>query len=167
MFAVTAGWELSRVCGVLEIDRQRVWRWQQRQTTGTLDDAAPGGRPVNTILGWEEEAILDLFEKWGPVDFSTVNSRTEAPTLARYGFHRQRSTGSWPTMASHWLVIQGLHGRSRNRGRTGFVGNQTSCGAGTQHISCVAIPRSCTASSMLFHVNGSQHCCAPKQPPRK
>jgi hypothetical protein len=38
MFAVGAGWELSRVCGVLELDRQRVWRWQARQASGTLDD---------------------------------------------------------------------------------------------------------------------------------
>ncbi len=70
MFAIDAGWDLSRVCGVLEIDRQRVWRWQTRQVSGSLDDAAPGGRPINTILAWEEQAIIDLFNEWGPIDLS-------------------------------------------------------------------------------------------------
>ncbi len=27
-------------------------------------------RPINTILAWEEEAILQLFDEWGPLDRS-------------------------------------------------------------------------------------------------
>jgi putative transposase len=68
--AVTGGWTLSRVCGLLEIDRARLWRWKARQLTGQLHDAAPGGKPIHGLLAWEEAEILALFEEWGPVDFS-------------------------------------------------------------------------------------------------
>jgi transposase InsO family protein len=66
--AVDAGWTLTRICGVLELDRQRVWRWQRRR--GRLDDQTPGGHPIHGILAWEEQAVIDLFEQWGPVDLS-------------------------------------------------------------------------------------------------
>ena len=68
--AVSAGWSLSRICGVLELDRQRAWRWQRRRFAGCLDDAMPGGNPIHGILAWEEAAVLELFEDWGPVDLS-------------------------------------------------------------------------------------------------
>lgn len=68
--AVFAGWPLSRICGVLEIDRARVWRWKHRQLAGQLEDLSPGGNPVHGLLGWEEAEVLALFEEWGPVDFS-------------------------------------------------------------------------------------------------
>jgi transposase InsO family protein len=68
--AVSAGWSLSRICGVLELDRQRAWRWQRRREAGRLDDDAPGGNPIHGILPWEEQAVLELFEEWGPVDLS-------------------------------------------------------------------------------------------------
>ena len=68
--AVGAGWPLSRICGVLELDRARAWRWQQRQAAGRLHDAQPGGNPVHGLLEWEEAEILALFEEWGPVDLS-------------------------------------------------------------------------------------------------
>ncbi len=68
--AVAGGWTVSRVCGLLELDRVRAWRWKQRAHTSGLNDAKPGGRPINTILAWEEEAILQLFDEWGPVDRS-------------------------------------------------------------------------------------------------
>jgi putative transposase len=38
--------------------------------TGTLEDGLPGGGAVHGILEWEERAILDLIETWGPVDRS-------------------------------------------------------------------------------------------------
>ena len=63
--AVSAGWSLSRICGVLELDRQRAWRWQRRRRHGRLDDQAPGGNPIHGILAWEEAAVLELFEQWG------------------------------------------------------------------------------------------------------
>jgi putative transposase len=68
--AVLAGWSLARICGVLELDRQRAWRWQQRRAAGRLDDAAPGGNPIHGILEWEEHAVVELFEQWGSVDLS-------------------------------------------------------------------------------------------------
>lgn len=68
--AVAAGWTLSRVCGLLEVDRARLWRWKTRQQAGQLDDARPGGQPIHGLLEWEEAEILALFDEWGPVDFS-------------------------------------------------------------------------------------------------
>ena len=68
--AVAGGWTLSRVCGLLEVDRARLWRWKHRQLAGQLQDASPGGRPIHGLLAWEEAEILALFELWGPVDFS-------------------------------------------------------------------------------------------------
>jgi len=66
--AIKAGWSLARICGVLELDRQRAWRWRARQAAGSLDDARGGGNPVHGLLAWEEAEILALFEEWGPVD---------------------------------------------------------------------------------------------------
>ena len=37
--AVDAGWTLNRACAVVELDRGRAWRWQQRRAGGGLDDA--------------------------------------------------------------------------------------------------------------------------------
>ena len=68
--AVAAGWTLSRVGGLLEVDRARLWRWKTRQQTGRLDDARPGGRAIHGLLAWEEAEILALFNEWGPIDFS-------------------------------------------------------------------------------------------------
>src|SRR5919199_3904349 len=41
--ALAAGWSLGRICGVLELDRARLWRWRARAGQGRLDDLAPGG----------------------------------------------------------------------------------------------------------------------------
>lgn len=68
--ATEAGWPTSRICGVLEIDRGRLWRWTRRRDEGTLADRTPGGRPIHGILDWEEEAIIVLFNEWGPIDLS-------------------------------------------------------------------------------------------------
>jgi transposase InsO family protein len=68
--AINAGWTLTRICGVLELDRQRAWRWQQRRHADRLDDQPSGGNPIHGILTWEETAVLELFEEWGAVDLS-------------------------------------------------------------------------------------------------
>jgi transposase InsO family protein len=68
--AVAAGWSLARVCGVLELDRRRVWRWIGRDAAGTLADRPPGGNPIHGLLDWEEQAIIDLYDQWGSVDLS-------------------------------------------------------------------------------------------------
>jgi transposase InsO family protein len=68
--AVDAGWSIARVCAMLQVDRARVWRWQQRRTTGRLDDALPGGHPIHGLLEWEQDEIVAIFEEWGVVDRS-------------------------------------------------------------------------------------------------
>lgn len=68
--ALDAGRSVGRAAGVLEIERGRLWRWQRRQTGGTLADRRPGGNPIHGLLAWEEEAIVELYSEWGPVDLS-------------------------------------------------------------------------------------------------
>lgn len=69
--AVARGWAHARACSVLEVADVRVHRWRARQRLhGTLVDRAPVGTPVHAILAWEEQAILDIVERWGEVDRS-------------------------------------------------------------------------------------------------
>ena len=69
--AVAAGWAHARACRVLEIEDVRMHRWRARLAeTGSLDDVRPIGDAVHRILAWEEQAILELIETWGPVDRS-------------------------------------------------------------------------------------------------
>ena len=69
--AVAAGWAHVRVCRVLQIEDVRVHRWRARLAeAGSLDDRSPIGAAVHRILDWEEQAILDLIEQWGPTDRS-------------------------------------------------------------------------------------------------
>jgi len=68
--ALIAGWTLGRICGLLELDRARAWRWRHRQAAGALDDATPGGGAIHGLLDWEEAEILAIFDEWGPVDMS-------------------------------------------------------------------------------------------------
>ena len=49
--ALDAGWSLARVCTVLGVERQRVWRWHARRAAGLeLDDTTPGGNPIHGLL---------------------------------------------------------------------------------------------------------------------
>lgn len=68
--AVSGGWPLARACGILQLDRVRAYRWLARRCEGTLDDRPGGGNPIHAILPDEEEAIIELFTEWGPVDLS-------------------------------------------------------------------------------------------------
>jgi putative transposase len=69
--ATAAGWPHVRACSVLEVADVRVHRWRARlREGGSLEDRRPVGDPVHRILAWEERAILDLIEEWGPVDRS-------------------------------------------------------------------------------------------------
>ena len=69
--AVAAGWAHTRACGLLGVADVRMHRWRARlHEHGTLVDLAPGGNPVHRLLAWEEQAILDLIEDWGPTDRS-------------------------------------------------------------------------------------------------
>jgi putative transposase len=69
--ATGAGWPHLRVCGVLELADVRAHRWRARlREAGTLEDRLPVGNVVHRLLAWEEQAILDVIEQWGPVDRS-------------------------------------------------------------------------------------------------
>lgn len=68
--ATAKGWTSERACHVLELDRRRAWRWAARRAAGTLEDLPPGGNPIHGLLAWEEDAIVELFNTWGPVDLS-------------------------------------------------------------------------------------------------
>ena len=69
--AVADGWAHARACRVLDLPDSRAHHWRQRlRETGTLEDGRPGGGAVHGLLAWEEQAILDLIEQWGPVDRS-------------------------------------------------------------------------------------------------
>ena len=69
--AVADGWPHAGACRVLELVDERAHRWRARlRETGTLEDRGPGGGAVHGLLGWEEQAILDLIETWGWVDRS-------------------------------------------------------------------------------------------------
>jgi putative transposase len=99
-----AGWSLTRICGLLEIDRARVWRWQARRDDGRLDDETPGGHPIHGLLEWEEAEILALAEEWGPVDRSHRK-------LAHRGSYLGRVWVSPSTvdrvLAAHGLILPG------------------------------------------------------------
>jgi putative transposase len=69
--AVADGWAHTQACRVLDLADDRAHRWRARlRDTGTLEDRDPGGGAVHGLLAWEEQAILDLIEKWGWVDRS-------------------------------------------------------------------------------------------------
>ena len=69
--AVADGWPHARACRVLDLADVRAHRWRQRlRQTGSLEDRDPGGGAVHGLLAWEEQAILDLIERWGWVDRS-------------------------------------------------------------------------------------------------
>jgi putative transposase len=69
--AVADGWAHARACWVLELADVRAHRWRRRlRETGTLEDSDPGGGAVHGLLAWEQQAILDLIERWGWVDRS-------------------------------------------------------------------------------------------------
>jgi putative transposase len=69
--AVAEGWAHAGACRVLDLADSRAHHWRQRlRETGSLEDRDPGGGAVHGLLGWEEQAILDLIETWGWVDRS-------------------------------------------------------------------------------------------------
>lgn len=140
--AVSAGWPLSRICGVLELDRARVWRWQHRQLVGSLDDARPGGNAVHGLLAWEETEILALFEEWGPVDLSHRK-------LAHRGSYLDRVFVSPSSvdrvLARHGLALAGLPRAPRSAKKpwpdwVQWRPNQLWCWDATHFMRCVASP---------------------------
>ena len=69
--AIGGGWAHTRACQVLDLQDVRAHRWRARlRETGSLQDGRPVGEAVHRLLGWEEQAILELIESWGWVDRS-------------------------------------------------------------------------------------------------
>lgn len=140
--AVKAGWTLARICGVLEVDRQRAWRWRQRQANGSLDDATPGGRPIHGLLAWEEAEILALFEEWGPIDLSHRK-------LAHRGSYTDRVWVSPSTvdrvLARNGLALQGVPRPPRSSKKpwpdwVEWRPNQLWCWDASHFSACAAAP---------------------------
>jgi len=138
--AMAQGWSLARACGVLELDRRRVWRWQARAAVGALGDRPPGGNPIHGLLDWEEAAIVELFEEWGPVDLSHRK-------LAHRGSYLDKVWVSPSTvdrvLARHGLGLKGgsRPGRSHKKPWpewTEWRPNQLWCWDASQFERCVA-----------------------------
>ena len=69
--AVAAGFTHTWACALWQVSDSRVHRWRARcRDTGTLVDQAPGGYPVHALLPDEVAAILNVAERWGPIDRS-------------------------------------------------------------------------------------------------
>jgi transposase InsO family protein len=140
--AVAAGWTLSRVCGLLEVDRSRLWRWKTRQHHDRLEDARPGGRAIHGLLEWEEAEILALFEEWGPVDFSHRKLAYRGSYLDRV-FVSPSSVDR--VLARHGLALAGnpRPPRSVKKAWPDWVQwepNQLWCWDATHFMACTASP---------------------------
>ena len=55
---------------MLDLAEVRAHRWYARRAKGRLEDAAPGGSPLHSILPEEIEQILALYDEWGDTDRS-------------------------------------------------------------------------------------------------
>ena len=140
--AVKAGWALGRICGVLELDRARAWRWRHRQAVDRLDDATPGGQPIHGLLAWEEAEILAVFEEWGAVDLSHRK-------LAHRGSYTERVWVSPSTvdrvLARNGLALQGLPRPARSAKKpwpewVQWRPNQLWCWDASHFSACAAAP---------------------------
>ena len=65
------GWTLQRICGVLELETSRVWRWRRRAEAGVdgLVDQVTRA-PVHGITPAEEAEILAIAEEFKEIDRS-------------------------------------------------------------------------------------------------
>jgi transposase-like protein len=61
--ACQARWTVARICGVLELDPTRVWRWRQRAAHDRLDDQPGGGNPVHALTPAERAEIVEVAEE--------------------------------------------------------------------------------------------------------
>ncbi len=69
--ACDQGWTLKRICGVLQVDTSRVWRWRRRAHAGEdrLVDQVTRA-PVHGITSDEEAEILAVADAWKDIDRS-------------------------------------------------------------------------------------------------
>ncbi len=105
---------------------------------GTLDDARPGGRAIHSLLSFERDEIVRLFEEWGDVDRSHRK-------LAHRGSYLRRVWVSPSTvyrvLAGHGLALAGTP-RPVRAAKTPWPNwcewrpNQLWCYHGTQFPAC-------------------------------
>jgi transposase InsO family protein len=122
--AVAAGFGHRWATGLWQVSDDRVHRWRaRRRDLGTLEDRAPGGSPMHSLLPGEVDAILAIAEAWGPIDRSHrklahrgsyehlvwVSPSTFRRVLAAHGLvlaerppQPRRAKTPWPD----WLVWQ-------------------------------------------------------------
>jgi putative transposase len=155
--AVAQGWAHTRACRVLDLADSRAHHWRARlRETGTLKDGDPGGGAVHGILEWEEHAILDLIEAWGPVDRSHRK-------LAHRGSYIGQVFVSPSTVLRVALKNRVKLPGEPFRPRPGkpvfqrFRGKRTGSGYGTRHTSPAA-SGSRTRSLMSSPATGSATC---------
>lgn len=68
--AVAEGWSVAAAIGYLQLPPARYYRWATRAGVGRLEDLAPGGGAVHSLLPDEVTEILAVFEQWAMVDRS-------------------------------------------------------------------------------------------------
>jgi transposase InsO family protein len=102
--AQDAGWSGSQACRVLDLDPERVRRWEHRSREGVgLDDRRPGGA-VHGILPAERQAILALADEWGEMDRS---HRKLAHRGSRLGVVHVSESTVLRVLTSEGLVLPG------------------------------------------------------------
>lgn len=99
------------MCSLWQVSDDRVHRWRTRRLdVGSLEDFAPGGTALHALTPGEIEAILQIVERWGPVDRSHRK-------LAHRGSYQQLVWVSPSTLrrvlAAHGLVLPELPPRAK------------------------------------------------------
>lgn len=67
--ARAAGFAIERICGILQLRPERVWRWRNRAAAGRLADDRPG-RAVHGLVPSEVDAIVAVATQWRDIDRS-------------------------------------------------------------------------------------------------
>jgi putative transposase len=110
--AVAAGFAHGWVCSLWQVSDDRVHRWRARhRSLGTLVDRAPGGHPVHGILPGEIDVILEVAERWGPIDRS---HRKLAHRGSYEGLVWVAPSTFRRVLAAHGLVLPELPARTRS-----------------------------------------------------
>lgn len=96
--ATKHGWSTRRAAGVLDVNDERVRRWQARRAAGEPLDDAPSGpeEPLHALLPAEREAIVAIYEQWHEVDRSHRK-------LAHRG---SREEVVWVSESTVWRVLK-------------------------------------------------------------
>ena len=114
--AVADGFTHNWVCSLWQVSDDRVHRWRaRRRDVGTLADLAPGGNPVHGILPDEIDAILEIAERWGPIDRS---HRQLAHRGSYEGVVWVAPSTFRRVLAAHGLILPELPPRTRSEKKT-------------------------------------------------